>query len=81
MSDIEPRSTLLARLDMLERHAVALRDAFTGVDLKEDAERVIGLLREARASIGAAATPGDVADAERTIRRVTALLAALGRAS
>jgi hypothetical protein len=69
----------MARIDTLERHAAALRDAFTAAAFKSDAAEILELLRTARNSLGVAHSNDQFESVERVVDSASLLLASLGR--
>ncbi len=81
MTTLERRAALLGRVDTLERHAVALEQAFLDVALKAEASHLIATLRTARTALDGRG-PIEAArleDIERTLDTASRTLGAIGR--
>ena len=76
-------TTLSSRIATLERHAVALQDAFTDAEMKADARHLVDTLRHARAAVDTSAIPDQPAlDAlEQSVNAASQQLASLGRST
>lgn len=83
MSTFERLVALAARIDTLERHAMALHDAFRHPDLKAEAASLIARIRRIRlaADRPLAAATADLDEIERNVDAASILLTSLGRST
>jgi hypothetical protein len=81
MSPLHRRDALTARIHTLERHAVALQQAFRSEAMKADAGSVITRLNQAKASLSGADADDIVPQVEAVVEAASRDLAGLGRAS
>jgi hypothetical protein len=83
VTTLERRAALLARLDTLERHTVALEQAFVDVALKAEASHLAATLRTARTAIDGrgAIDPALLEEIERTLDAASRTLGSIGRST
>ena len=78
MGTLERRAALLARLDTLERHALALEGAFVDGVLKAEASHLLATLRATRTTLDGATDAASLQQVERTLDAASRKLGSIG---